>query len=212
MSLSFSHFKDGQAFLSASHRDFILELSEASAEKLLLEKSEIYDHAFPFNFKTSLAAGVRMFSRERSFLVQKADKGWERVSTDGDKSADLADDVDAKKQEGGASKGSGGKSLSASKKPQLVDTEKLEDFLDRIKSFKGTKYKKAPHGGVASPLRSIKISGDGGGELFSLEEISSRGGKSWVKTNLWGEMIQLDSKELDGVFSLDIFADSKPEK
>ena len=49
--LKLSSVKENKAFVSVSHRDFIFEISKKDAEKLILSKNEIRDHAFPFNYK-----------------------------------------------------------------------------------------------------------------------------------------------------------------
>ncbi|MDE0091706.1 MAG: DUF4340 domain-containing protein [Oligoflexia bacterium] len=71
-----SPFKKDKAFVSISHRDYIFEISKETADKLLLSKKEIYDHNFPFHYKTDLAVQVERKDDKNSFIIKKEKEIW----------------------------------------------------------------------------------------------------------------------------------------
>ena len=89
LNLKLSPFKEDKAFVFVSHRNFILEISKENAEKLILSKKEIRDHAVPFNYKKDSAAQIERKSDKKSFVIKKTKEAWQ--SLDKEKTA-----VDAK--------------------------------------------------------------------------------------------------------------------
>lgn len=82
-SLKLSPFKkeEDKAFVSVSHRDFILEISKEDAKKLILSQKEIRDHAFPFNYKKDLAAQIERKNDKKSFSIKKIKDNWTSLNT-----------------------------------------------------------------------------------------------------------------------------------
>ncbi|MCZ0931586.1 MAG: DUF4340 domain-containing protein [Oligoflexia bacterium] len=74
--LKLSLVKEGKAFVAISHRNYIFEISKEQANQLLLPKKEIYDHNFPFNYKTSLAFQVERQDDKNSFTIKKEGELW----------------------------------------------------------------------------------------------------------------------------------------
>ena len=236
LSLSLSPFKDGRAFVSVSNRDFVLELDQTQAEKLLLKPLDIYDHHFPFRFKTAEMGQIQFMTASSHFVIEKTAKGWKRLTTE-----------ERLEPKPSASSKETQLKHAASTNIEFIEQQKLEKFLEKLQDLKGLKYKKASSQERAEfkikgekrektgdqtrdqtrdqtgGLRSIRIKTAQGKELFTLEEISisqnenksqksnkgsnrrsdkGSGKKSWVKTNQWAELIQLDSKALDEIFSM----------
>ena len=97
-SLKLSSFKENKAFVSVSHRDFIFEISRENAEKLILSKNEIRDHAFPFKYDKDSAAQIERKNDEKSFTIKKEKSAWQSLdkkekSVDTKKVADLLDKI-----------------------------------------------------------------------------------------------------------------------
>ena len=93
--LKLSRIQGEKAFISISHRDYIFEISKEQAGKLLLPKKEIYDHNFPFNYKTALAFQVKR-QADNNFIIKKEGEGWkskEGQSVDSKKVEDLLDQI-----------------------------------------------------------------------------------------------------------------------
>ena len=96
--LKLSPFKEEKAFLSLSHRDFVMEISQSEAEKLLLSKKDIRDHSFPFNYNKDLAEQIERKADNKAFLIKKSKEGWEPLKKgankiDTEKVFDLLDKV-----------------------------------------------------------------------------------------------------------------------
>ena len=80
--LKLSPFKkeEDKAFVSVSHRDFILEISKEDAKKLILSQKEIRDHSFPFNYKKDLAAQIERKNDKKSFSIKKLKDNWQSLN------------------------------------------------------------------------------------------------------------------------------------
>ena len=94
--LKLSPIKEEKAFVSISHRDYIFEISKEQADKLLLPKKEIYDHNFPFNYKTALTAQAERQEGQNSFKIKKEGGNWkseEGKAVDSDKLEDWLDQI-----------------------------------------------------------------------------------------------------------------------
>ena len=105
--LKLSPIKEGKAFVSISHRDYIFEISKDQADKLLLLKKEIYDQNFPFHYKTNQSIQVeRRAGKGRvknSFIVKKEGENWkskEGKDIDSEKLESLLDRVKELRGEG----------------------------------------------------------------------------------------------------------------
>ena len=175
--LKLSSVKEEKAFVVISHRDYIFEISKEQADKLLLPKKEIYDHNFPFNYKTALATQVERHAGKDSFSIKKEGENW--------KSVEKANSENQKSEKG-----------------KEVNSEKLEDLLDQVKELRGERYKKAID---KKPLRFFTVKEAKGQLIFELKEISQFKDISWVQTNLWSEQIALLKSDLDKIFKQDIF-------
>lgn len=175
--LKLSSIKEDKAFASVSHRDFIFEISKEDAEKLILSKSAIRDHAFPFNFKKGPSAQIeRKSNKEKSFAVKKVKEDhWKNLNTE----------------------------------DQPIDAKKVEELLDKIKELKGEKYKKSS---AKQNKRSIEVKNSEDEMIFELKEVSVSGSYSWVKTNLWDELVAVEKDSLDEIFSANIYPDPKPKE
>ena len=173
--LKLSPFKEDKAFVSLSHRDFIMEISKSEAEKLLLSQKDIRDQAFPFNYKKDLAEQIERKNKDKSFLIQKSKEGWQSLND----------------------------------KTKKLDTEKISDFLDKIKNLRGEKYKT---GSIKQSKRLIEIKKKGGEVLFELKEQVSSDENSWVKTNLWEELVAVSKTDLDSLFEQQITPEKKEEE
>ena len=95
-SLKLSPAKKDKAFITISHRKYIFEISKEQADKLLLDKKEIYDHNFPFKYKTALAYQVERQNGKNSFKVNKEGETWkdqEVREVDSKKLEELLDQV-----------------------------------------------------------------------------------------------------------------------
>lgn len=174
--LKLSPFKEEKAFVSLSHRDFIMEISKSEAEKLLLSQKDIRDHAFPFNYNTDLVEQIERKNKGKSFLIKKSTEGWQSLD-------------------------------DKTKKP---DTEKVSELLDKIKNLRGEKYKA---GSIQKSNRRIEIKKEGEEILFELkEQASSDKSHSWIKTNLWEELVAVSKTDLDAVFEYSIIPEKKKEE
>lgn len=175
--LKLSPIKEDKAFVSASHRDFIFEISKEDANKLILSKNEIRNHAFPFNYKKDSAAQIeRKSDNKKSLSIKKIKEDhWE----------------------------------SLNKEEQAIDTKKVEEFLDKIKELKGEKYKK---GSEKQHKRSIEIKNSEDEMIFELKEVFVSGSHSWVKTNLWNELVAVEKDSLDEIFNANVNPDPKPKE
>ena len=94
--LKLSPIKEEKAFVSISHRDYIFEISKEQADKLLLPKKEIYDHNFPFNYKTALTAQAERQEGQNSFKIKKEGENWtseEGKAVDSDKLEDWLNQI-----------------------------------------------------------------------------------------------------------------------
>ncbi len=78
--LQISPIKEGSAFVTVSHRNFILELSEESAKKLILSDQEIRDHGFPFDYETRSIAQIERKSNKTSFSIKKEKGEWQSLN------------------------------------------------------------------------------------------------------------------------------------
>ena len=96
---------------------------------------------------------------------------------------------------------------SLSEKTESIDSEKVEELLDKIKELKGEKYKKT--GSIKKDGKSIKIKNAGGEIIFELKESSSNSSHYWVKTNLWDELVSVSKTDLDSIFNHKITPDPK---
>ena len=188
--LKLSSVKEEKAFVVISHRDYIFEISKEQADKLLLPKKEIYDHNFPFRYKTALATQVERHAGKDSFSLKKEGENWksaEKANSENQKDK-KREEVDSKNQK--------------SEKGKEVNSEKLEDLLDQVKELRGERYKKAID---KKPLRFFTVKEAKGQLIFELKEISQFKDISWVQTNLWSEQIALSKSDLDKIFNQDIF-------
>ena len=193
-SLRLSPIKEGRAFVALSHRDFIFELSKEDAGLLPLSRHDILNHSFPFDYEKSHASRVEIISGGSSTVSLKKENGvWAPVVS---------------------SSSSENQPLPSSKKPEkppALSTEKVEDFLNKIRELKGEKYtspKKA-----LKPNRSIEIKNEEGETIFLLEDLPVSSGSSYarLRTNLWHELIDTPKPSIDEIFAFDFFS-SMPEK
>ena len=88
--LKISPFKEDKAFVSISHRDYIFEISKEQADKFILPKKEIYDHNFPFRYKTDAVFQLERQAGKNSFKIKKEGEDWK---------SEKGEAVDAKKLE-----------------------------------------------------------------------------------------------------------------
>lgn len=91
---------------------------------------------------------------------------------------------------------------SLSKKELTVDSKKVEDLLDKIKNLKAKKYQ---FDSTTLNLRSIEIKDSKGQQIFELKEISQSEIYSWLKTNLWDELVAVPKDSLNAIFNMNIF-------
>ena len=85
----------------------------------------------------------------------------------------------------------------------------MEELLDKIKELKGEKYKK---GSAKQNKRSIKIKNSEDEIIFELKEVFVSGSYSWVKTNLWDELVAVEKDSLDEIFNANVNPDPKPKE
>ena len=88
-----------------------------------------------------------------------------------------------------------------------VDSGELSEFLDQIQSLEGTKYRK---GEAEKPKRYLHIKDSEGNTFFELKEAYSSKSHSWVKTNLWNELVAVKKTDMDAVFDKNLFSDAEP--
>lgn len=173
--LKLSPFQEDKAFLSVSHRNFIMQISKESAEKLILSKNEVWNHNFPFDYKENLAVQIERKDKKQSFKIKKLNDTWK----------------------------------SLNQKNSAIDSEKLNQLLNQIKELRGEKYRT---GSVGKNARTIEIKNTAGETIFKLEEASINGNNSWIKTNLWKELISIPKNSIDEIFNQDIFSKKAEEK
>ena len=173
--LQLSPFQNDKAYVSISHRNFILEISKESAEKLILSRDDIRDHNFPFNYDKSSAVQIERKNEKNSFSVKKVKESWQSLLPEN----------------------------------ETVDSEKVEELLDKIKELKGEKYKSDS---AQKSLRSIAIKNADGQVIFELKEVSTGNARSWVKSSLWKELTEVSKSSLNEIFTLDIFLSANPSQ
>ncbi len=173
--LKLSPLKEDKAFVAVSHRNFILEISKDNAEKLILSKNNIRNHAFPFNYNKDSASQIKITHKEKSLVVKKEQDKWRIVDS----------------------------------KETAIDSKKVEDFLDKIQNLKAEKYKT---GSIKKSDKIIEIKNAEGENIFELKESFSSGSYSWVKTNLWDEIVAISKSEWDEIVNADFTPDPKEEE
>lgn len=92
---------------------------------------------------------------------------------------------------------------SLNKKDRPVDSEKVEDILDKIKNLRAEKYQldSAKHN-----LRSFEMKDSSGQSIFELKEVLRSENYSWLKTSLWDELVAVPKNSVEEIFNIDIFA------
>ena len=90
-----------------------------------------------------------------------------------------------------------------------VDAKKIESLLDKIKELRGEKYKT---GSAKQAKRYLEIKNTAGEIVFELKETSISGSYSWVKTNLWDELVAVSKTSLDEIFNHKIEPDPKAKE
>ena len=175
ITVKLSPVKQGKVFVWASHRDYIFSISNSSAKKLTLSLKDIRDHNFPFKYPHQDIVFIEKQTTKNSFKIQKKKDKWQAFNTD-----------------------------------KKIDPEKLKNFLQTIKNLKGETYKTQA---FKKSLRSLVLKNKKQELVFELKEVfvedsvsgSIPGSISWVKTNLWDELVALSKSSLDDIFKADLF-------
>lgn len=194
-----SPVQEGRLYATVSHRDYIFEISKDKKEELLFSKNELYDHSFPFDFESPLVSQIQITGIAKPLNLEKKKEAWLFVKgfePEANKK-NLTPSTEEKrlvktKEKKNSKHATGGKDS-----PQMPDPDKIQDFLNMLKTLKGLKYKKAKE---ADPLQSLQLKKVGGELIFELWEMERSEKHSWVKSSLWPEWIALPQKTAEEIF------------
>jgi len=89
---------------------------------------------------------------------------------------------------------------------KIVESKKVEQLLEKIKQLEGKKYQ---FDNIEHNLRSIEIKDSNGQQIFEIKEVLRSEDYSWVKTNLWDELVALSKNSLNEIFDINIFKNPK---
>ena len=158
----------------------------------MLSKNQIRDHAFPFNYDTSSVAQIGRRNTPQSFSIKK-------INTDQWKAYE--EELVSKDSK---------KSTGEKKEDKPIDSKKVDELLDKIKNLKGEKYKASAE---SQNNRILVIKNETEKVIFKLKEVSVSKSHSWLKTNLWDELVAVSKTSADEIFNHSIYlAVKKPKK
>lgn len=80
--LKLSPFIKDKAFVLASHRNFVMEISKSDAKKLIISKKNIYDHQKTFNYNSILASQITIQNNKTLVTLKKSNNMWNVITKD----------------------------------------------------------------------------------------------------------------------------------
>ena len=215
--LKLSSVQKDKLYAVISHRDYIFEISKDKLDKIQLSKEKIYNHKFPFDYDIALAEQIEIKNETGHIKIKKKKDKWELLlnektsQKEESKDKDLIEpDKPSSSQEKEPLSGEGLKASDKklSSEEEILDPEKVRDFLDQLKSLKGRSYQQIKE---PKALRFILIQDSKSQTLFELKEFSQSKEFSWLKSNLWREGVAVSKEELDKIFDFSFFK-TKPEQ
>ena len=197
-------------YASISHRNYIFETP--NEDSLFISKEKLYNHNFPFSFKSELVSQIEIKTQTDSFIhLEKKKEKWK---IKGDRKQKQSNQQEQKNQTENQTENQTDPSLKKSSKKedlkgdkkeqeeeknsQAPDSDKIQDFLNQFKTLIGTYYEKAKE--EQASLRSLTLKDADAGLIFELKEMKQSKTQSWLKSNLWSEWIVLPKETADKFF------------
>jgi len=79
--IQISALKNDKAYVYASHRNYILEISEEDFKKIKISKKDIRDHSQPFRYQKERASSLELKSKQASYELILKNNKWISLSS-----------------------------------------------------------------------------------------------------------------------------------